>query len=90
MIAITTSATEQETTWFHHPSKGNCFSEYDLETVFGAHPARSSLPANEMIGKYRSCTYLKDNLAGFYRDSGENGMPWGKWDPVYFPVGLFQ
>lgn len=89
-VAITTSATEQETTWFHHPSKGNCFSEYDLETVFGAYPARSSLPANEMIGKYRSCTYLKDNLAGFYRDSGENGMPWGKWDPVYFPVGLFQ
>ncbi|MFC1797252.1 methyltransferase domain-containing protein [Pseudomonadota bacterium] len=89
-VAITTSATEQATTWFHQPSQGNCFSENDLETIFGARPARSNLPANEMIGHYQSCAYLKDNLAGFYSKSGDNGMPWGKWDPVYFPVGLFQ
>lgn len=89
-VAITTSATEQETSWFHHPSQGNCFSESDLDSIFGACPNVSNLSANEMLGKYRACTYLKDNLADFYRESGENGMPWGKWEPVYFPVGLFQ
>ena len=89
-VAITTSATEQEATWFHHPSQGNCFSKYDLKALFGARPDEINLPANKMIEKYRSCTYLKDNLAGFYSKSGDNGMPWGKWDPKYFPVGLFR
>lgn len=89
-VAVTTSATEQERTWFHQPSQGSCFSEGDLETIFGAHPGDSKLLAGEMLGKYRSCTWLRDNLARFYSESGENGMPWGKWDPVYFPVGLFQ
>lgn len=87
-IAITTSATEQTTTWFHHPSQGYCFSETDLQLIFGAQPSQTDLKASEMIDKYRSCRFLKDNLAGFYRKSGANGMPWGKWHPVYFPVGL--
>ena len=31
---------------------------------------------------------LRDNLASFYFRSGDNGMPWGKWDPQYQPVGV--
>jgi SAM-dependent methyltransferase len=31
---------------------------------------------------------LKEHLASFYFLSGNNGMPWGKWDPQYFPVGV--
>jgi hypothetical protein len=31
---------------------------------------------------------LRDNLASFYGRSGENGMPWGVWDPRYQPVGV--
>lgn len=87
-IAVTTSGTERKKTWFHHPSKGYCFSEHDLQTVFGAIPEEGNYPANEMIGKYRSCLYLKNNLAKFYSKSGKNGMPWGKWNPEYFPLGL--
>jgi ubiquinone/menaquinone biosynthesis C-methylase UbiE len=89
-VAITTSATEQETTWFHYPSQGLCFSEFDLQSILGAHPCRGNLPASEMVEKYRACTFLKNNLAAFYSRSGENGMPWGKWDPAYFPVGVFH
>lgn len=88
--AITTSATEQERTWFHSPSKGNCFSVQDLKTIFCALPDDMNQPAIEMIEKYRSCNYLENNIAAFYRKSGKNGMPWGKWDPKYFPVGLFR
>ncbi|GBE07238.1 methyltransferase domain protein [bacterium BMS3Bbin11] len=87
-FAITTSATEQQATWYHKPSQGNCFSEDDLKRLFGAYPDETNLPANGMIGKYQACTYLKDNLADFYRKSAENGMPHGKWEPRYFPVGL--
>jgi hypothetical protein len=31
---------------------------------------------------------LKNNLASFYFKSGENGMPWGEWNPEYQPVGV--
>jgi len=88
-FAITTSATEKEMTWFHAPSKGNCFSEYDLNALFDARVDESSLPVNEVIERYRSCSFLRANVASFYRKSSENGMPWGKWDPKYFPVVLF-
>lgn len=89
-IAITTSATEQNATWFHNPSKGYCFSEQDIKTIFNAIPEETNLPANEILEKYRSCTLLKNNLAAFYYTSVNNGMPWGKWNPSYIPVGLFQ
>ncbi len=89
-VAITTSATEQQTTWFHQPSQGNCFSEHDLNLLFDAQAAEDTLLASDMPEMYRFCHYLKNNLAHFYSKSGGNGMPWGKWDPKYFPVGLFQ
>jgi len=89
-VAVTTSATEQKTTWFHQPSQGNCFSEQDMERIFGAQADENNPPIDEMLGLYQTCTYLKDNLAGFYSKSGENGMPWGKWEPKYFPVGIFK
>lgn len=32
----------------------------------------------------------RGNLAEFYCRSGDNGMPWGKWDPGYEPVGILR
>ena len=34
--------------------------------------------------------FLKDNLSAFYFDGGDNGMPWGRWDPRHRLVGLFS
>jgi 2-polyprenyl-3-methyl-5-hydroxy-6-metoxy-1,4-benzoquinol methylase len=85
--AVTTSATEATSTYWHEPSKSNCFSINDLENKFGAKTLASQNP--EMIlDNYRQCSYLKDNLAEFYKKSGNYGMPWGKWEPKYIPVGL--
>jgi SAM-dependent methyltransferase len=84
--AITTSATDKPT-WFHEPSRGVCFSRSDLEKLFGAEPIGPSDPA-VILGKYRTAFYLRDHLAGFYKNSGDNGMPWGIWDPKYLPVGV--
>jgi 2-polyprenyl-3-methyl-5-hydroxy-6-metoxy-1,4-benzoquinol methylase len=86
--AITTSATGQCATWFHHPSKGYCFSTADLQKIFSSTPADNS-DAETVLKKYRSCEYLKNNLATFYRLSGRNGMPWGQWRPQYIPVGIY-
>jgi SAM-dependent methyltransferase len=85
--AITTSATERAETWYHEPSLGYCFSESDLQGVFSARPADTSNPA-DTLKKYLSSRYLKDNLAPHYRLSGKNGMPWGRWNPTYIPVGI--
>lgn len=86
-FAMTTSATDQEDTWFHAPSKGYCYSETMLQRVFGARNT-SRLGCNEALDRYRRCEFLRKNLAAFYAKSGDNGMPWGVWNPEYFPVAL--
>ena len=85
--AITTSGTENPETWFHKPSQGYCFSSTDLTNRFGAHLKQPKNP-DEILTKYRLSKYLHDNLAESYKKSGNNGMPWGRWDPKYIPVGL--
>jgi 2-polyprenyl-3-methyl-5-hydroxy-6-metoxy-1,4-benzoquinol methylase len=84
--AVTTSATDKAT-WFHEPSKGLCFSKDDLEKLFGAE-LQGTTDAASTLDKYRQNSYLSNNLADFYKKLGNNGMPWGKWDPQYVPVGI--
>lgn len=86
-FAMTTSATDRAETWFHEPSKGYCYSEDTLRHLFGARSV-SRLGREAALDSYRRCEFLRANLAGFYAKSGENGMPWGVWNPEYFPVAL--
>ena len=78
--------------WFHQPSQGWCYTETSLKRLF-------SLPADTpsnyaehdaLLAGLRECTELRKNLARFYSQSGDNGMPWGKWDPQYQPVGVLK
>ncbi len=85
--AVTTSGTERKDTWYHAPSQGNCFSEKDLQKLFGASPFASQDPSR-VLDTYRNCSFLREHLAPSYKRSGDNGMPWGKWNPSYIPVGL--
>jgi len=84
--AITTAATDKPT-WYHEPSAGLCFDQIDLERVFGAQ-LNGAADVSAILEKYRASPYLYDHLADFYKVSGKNGMPWGKWDPQYVPVGI--
>lgn len=85
--AITTSGTERPETWWHAPSQGYCFCEADFTDLFCAVPRRQKSPG-EILNLYKKNTYLKNNLAGFYKKSGNNGMPWGEWNPLYIPCGI--
>lgn len=87
--AVTTSGTELNDTWYHQPAQGYCFSESDLKSVFQASAKNTAKPV-DIMRLYQASRYLKDNLALNYRLSGNNGMPWGKWDPSYIPVGLSE
>jgi ubiquinone/menaquinone biosynthesis C-methylase UbiE len=87
--AITTSATDRAETWFHEPARGLCFTPADLGRLFDATNV-SRLDAADALEAYANCDYLRRHLARFYRTSGQNGMPWGRWNPQYVPAGIFD
>jgi len=76
--------------WFHEPSKGWCYTADSLRKLFDlpAGTPDNYIHYDEMLAALRNCAELRDNLAGFYLQSGDNGMPWGKWDPQYQVVGV--
>ena len=88
LLATLCGAHDQD--WWHEPSSGWCFTENTLRSMFDL-PSKS--PSNftsydELFASLRNCAELRDNLAKFYFKSDKNGMPWGKWNPQYQPVGV--
>ncbi len=88
LLATLGAARDQD--WFHQPSQGWCYTAGSLRRLFG-------LPQDSLSNYDRydplfaalvDCGELRDHLARFYFRSGDNGMPWGKWDPQYLPVGI--
>jgi SAM-dependent methyltransferase len=85
----TLCAARDQDVW-HAPSSGWCYTDASLRGLFDL-PA--DLPSNydrydALFASLRDCAELRDNLAGFYFHSADNGMPCGKWDPQYQPVGV--
>lgn len=90
LVATMHAARDED--WFHEPSKGWCYTEATLRDIFDL-PA--DCPSNydkydEFFEMLRDCTELRYNLALSYFKSGNNGMPWGIWDPKYQPVGVVK
>ena len=88
LVATLCAAKEQD--WYHEPSRGWCYTADSLRKRFDL---SKNTPDNydrydELFEALRNCTELSDNLATFYASSGDNGMPWGLWDPQYQPVGV--
>jgi len=76
--------------WWHAPSSAWCYSAASLRRIFDL---PDDIPDNyadhdALFEKLVNNTELKNGLAKFYFKSGENGMPWGVWDPRYQPVGV--
>ncbi len=89
-VLLATLGAARDQDWFHEPSKGWNYTEAALRRIFDLAP---EAPANydrhdELLADLQDCAELGDNLASFYARSGDNGMPWGKWDPQYQPVGV--
>ena len=88
LLATLGAACDQD--WFHEPSKGWNYTDASLRRLFGL---PESAPSNydhfnELFASLCECRELRENLAAFYARSGDNGMPWGRWDPQYPPVGV--
>ena len=91
-MVVTVSASLQDD-WFHEQSKGWCWSERRLQSIFGLRPeTRSNFCDKEAIFDRirQEQNELHRKLASIYFRSGNNGMPWGKWIPKYLPVGIFK
>lgn len=89
-LLVATLGAAKEADWFHAPSKGWCYTEASLRRIFDL---EESVPSNyddydAHFAALRDCAELRDNLASFYYRSGDNGMPWGIWDPQYQSVGV--
>lgn len=90
LLATLCAARDQD--WYHPPSQGWCYTEATLRARFRLPPDKPSNYSHydELFTSLRNCAELRDNLAAFYFRSGDNGMPWGKWDPQYQPVGVYK
>lgn len=89
-VLLATLGAAPDKDWFHEPSKGWCYSEKSLKHIFNLSP---DVPTNyeqydELFSALHDCGELRDNLASFYSNSGDNGMPWGIWNPKYQTVGI--
>lgn len=90
-VMLATTSASNTADWYHEPSKGWCYSEGSLRKMF---ELSKSVDSNFdeyseiMIGLRELGNELHIQLAPFYFSSGNNGMPWGRWDPAYVPVGV--
>jgi SAM-dependent methyltransferase len=89
-VLLATLGAARAEDWFHEPSHGWCYSEKTLRKAFDLpKPAPSNYGRHdELLEALKDCAELRDGLAPLYFESGDNGMPWGKWDPQYQPVGV--
>jgi SAM-dependent methyltransferase len=88
LLATLCAARDHDT--FHEPSQGWCYTASTLRDLFKLAPETPDNYAcyDQLFTALRDCAELRDHLAGFYAKSGDNGMPWGIWDPQYQPVGV--
>ncbi|MCU0488262.1 MAG: class I SAM-dependent methyltransferase [Anaerolineales bacterium] len=89
-ILLATLCAGRDQDWFHQPSAGWCYTDASLKRLFDLPPDTPSNYAqyDSLFEALVGCAELRDNLAAFYARSADNGMPWGKWDPQYQPVGV--
>ena len=87
---IATLGAAKDGDWFHKASQGWCYTEATLRDAFGLSDdcASNYDQYDELFQDLKECAPLRDQLADFYRHSGNNGMPWGVWDPQYQTVGV--
>ncbi|MFQ5922234.1 MAG: class I SAM-dependent methyltransferase [Anaerolineales bacterium] len=89
LLLVTMSAARDED-WFHEPSEGWCLTEDSLRRIFSLSPESKSnfSEYDSLFEKIRDNETLQQRLAPMFHESGRSGMPWGKWDPQYQPVGV--
>jgi len=89
---VATLCASKDNDWFHEPSKGWCYTDNTLRTLFKL-PSETQSNYNEydrLMNSIENCKELRDNLSIKYKLSRKNGLPGGIWDLQYQPVGVVK
>jgi SAM-dependent methyltransferase len=91
-VLIATLAAAQGEDWFHTPSASWCYTDKTLRQIF---KFSENVPSNygnfnELMESIRGSKELRQGLSYHYFLGGKNGMPWGRRNPVYLPVGIVK
>ena len=89
---VATLGAAQEKDWFHEPSKGWNYTEETLRQSFqlGADYQSNFTRFDELFEMLKNNDEMREDLHEAYFKSGDNGMPWGVWDPQYQIVGVVK
>lgn len=89
-MAITISAA-RDADWYFKPCEGWCLSARTIRDLFGMGDCPSNFGRyDELFAKLKGAREIEARISRHYRMSGENGLPWGVYDPKYQPVGVFK
>jgi hypothetical protein len=89
-MAITLSAA-RGSDWYFKPCEGWCLGDRTIRELFGMGDCPSNFERyDELFTKLRRSGEIKGRISRHYKVSGENGLPWGVYDPKYQPVGVFK
>jgi len=85
---LTVSASKSSD-WFFKPCLGWCLSEKSIRFLFDIPDASSNFENYDLLfDKLRKSAIIKSRIDKSYFRSGDNGLPWGKYEPKYQPVGI--
>lgn len=74
---------------FHEPSHSHLLDATHLADIFSlSNPDSNFAQFAVFETRLRQATHLPRWLAHSYYEGGNNGMPWGIWNPAYVPVGV--
>jgi SAM-dependent methyltransferase len=89
---IITLPASYQTDWFFEPAYSWCFTDVTIKDIFEL-PKDTKSNYDQYTTQYnelKNSQELKTNLSWWYFISRNNGMPFGKWDPQYLPVGVVK
>ncbi|HBG47497.1 MAG TPA: hypothetical protein DDW94_11000 [Deltaproteobacteria bacterium] len=88
-MLVTTSAARQD--WYFKACEGWCLSYRTLSEVFSIGCCLSNFERyDEIFESIRGSQVLRRRVSRLYSTNGDNGLPWGVYDPKYQPVGVLK
>lgn len=88
-LVITTSAAKEKEKYLDF-CQGWCFTASKLKELFKMQVPDNFDQYDTYLNKLMNNTFIRKRIPKLYFESGENGLPWGKYPPAYQPVGILK
>jgi len=89
-MLITTSVTKDKD-WYFKACEGWCFSLESLKEIFGLEACEHNYNQYDFLfEKIKNNELIKRRISKVYFASGDNGLPWGIYEPKYQAAGIIK